>query len=470
MKIYDVVIVGAGPVGLATAIGLYARGIKNILVIDRTRAFRRVGQNIDLLPNGLKALKYIDLNTYEAVKEAGFKQPKSNSNWKKPQGSIVNCQGRQIRSFALEYDDWFQMYGEGRKSIGWNDLQTALRKQLPSDLVIANRRCINLSEESDYVRVDCLCNAEMDNNPYAYWQDSITEEENKATEAIERSVGAKLVIAADGINSTIRQIIYRDTPDATFAKPEYSGFAAITSSGIEVPNYLANNLETTFLRDNSLVTILNNKIPNNYSPKMILFGSGRTFGYILHLQVSRQDLKDKSGRELIELTLKELKAAQFPDNLRELVAKSPEYRIGHRFYYIHRATISDSISLPIAAEAVQRNINEGIDPAWHRGRVVLVGDAAHGMPPFTAQGANQGLEDAAVIANLISNLAAKNNWDDTEAIRKVFLKYDRIRRPTLVKVQQATLKHHFSLSESEKQNLELEIFSRNLEREITALV
>ena len=53
MKIYDVVIVGAGPVGLATAIGLYKRGITNILVIDRTRAFRKVGQGID--PETLKA-------------------------------------------------------------------------------------------------------------------------------------------------------------------------------------------------------------------------------------------------------------------------------------------------------------------------------------------------------------------------------------------------------------------------------
>ncbi len=39
-KIYDVVIVGAGPVGLATAVGLRKRGIDNILVVDQTRAFR----------------------------------------------------------------------------------------------------------------------------------------------------------------------------------------------------------------------------------------------------------------------------------------------------------------------------------------------------------------------------------------------------------------------------------------------
>ncbi|NJM88465.1 MAG: FAD-dependent oxidoreductase, partial [Hydrococcus sp. RU_2_2] len=59
-QVYDVLIVGAGPVGLASAIALYRRGIKNILVIDRASEFRRVGQMVDLLPNGLKSLKYID--------------------------------------------------------------------------------------------------------------------------------------------------------------------------------------------------------------------------------------------------------------------------------------------------------------------------------------------------------------------------------------------------------------------------
>jgi 2-polyprenyl-6-methoxyphenol hydroxylase-like FAD-dependent oxidoreductase len=57
-KVYDVLIVGAGPVGLATAIALRKRGIDNILVIDRARSFRQVGQVVDILPNGLKALRY----------------------------------------------------------------------------------------------------------------------------------------------------------------------------------------------------------------------------------------------------------------------------------------------------------------------------------------------------------------------------------------------------------------------------
>ena len=74
-KIYDVVIVGAGPIGLATAIGLRQRGIENLLVLDRTRAFRQVGQVIDLLPNGLKSLKYLDPQAYQAVKQAGYRPP-----------------------------------------------------------------------------------------------------------------------------------------------------------------------------------------------------------------------------------------------------------------------------------------------------------------------------------------------------------------------------------------------------------
>ena len=65
---YDVAIVGAGPVGLATALGLRQRGIENIIVLDQTRAFRKVGQTIDLLPNGLKALKYTHTQAYENVK------------------------------------------------------------------------------------------------------------------------------------------------------------------------------------------------------------------------------------------------------------------------------------------------------------------------------------------------------------------------------------------------------------------
>ncbi|MDL5156339.1 FAD-dependent monooxygenase [Actinomycetospora termitidis] len=42
-----------------------------------------------------------------------------------------------------------------------------------------------------------------------------------------------------------------------------------------------------------------------------------------------------------------------------------------------------------------------VDGPWHRGRVVLVGDAAHSCPPTLAQGAAMALEDASVLAELV---------------------------------------------------------------------
>ncbi|GAA2597308.1 MULTISPECIES: FAD-dependent oxidoreductase [Streptomyces] len=50
-----------------------------------------------------------------------------------------------------------------------------------------------------------------------------------------------------------------------------------------------------------------------------------------------------------------------------------------------------------------------VEGSWHRGRVVLVGDAAHCCPPTLAQGAAMSLEDAWVLARMLS---ATDTWDD----------------------------------------------------------
>ncbi|WP_328980284.1 FAD-dependent oxidoreductase [Streptomyces canus] len=50
-----------------------------------------------------------------------------------------------------------------------------------------------------------------------------------------------------------------------------------------------------------------------------------------------------------------------------------------------------------------------VEGSWHRGRVVLIGDAAHSCPPTLAQGAAMSLEDALVLAEL---LTGTDDWDD----------------------------------------------------------
>ncbi len=50
-----------------------------------------------------------------------------------------------------------------------------------------------------------------------------------------------------------------------------------------------------------------------------------------------------------------------------------------------------------------------VEGAWHRGRVVLIGDAAHCCPPTLAQGAALSLEDAWVLSRMLTGSDA---WDD----------------------------------------------------------
>ncbi|MDI9891514.1 FAD-dependent monooxygenase [Microbacterium sp. IEGM 1404] len=54
-----------------------------------------------------------------------------------------------------------------------------------------------------------------------------------------------------------------------------------------------------------------------------------------------------------------------------------------------------------------------VEAPWNRGRVVVIGDAAHSCPPTIAQGAAQGLEDAAVLTELLIDRDAVDQalWD-----------------------------------------------------------
>ncbi len=54
-------------------------------------------------------------------------------------------------------------------------------------------------------------------------------------------------------------------------------------------------------------------------------------------------------------------------------------------------------------ELIKNDLHEIVHRPWHRGRVVLVGDAAHGMMPDMGQGAAMALEDVWVLSQLIAS-------------------------------------------------------------------
>ena len=77
---------------------------------------------------------------------------------------------------------------------------------------------------------------------------------------------------------------------------------------------------------------------------------------------------------------------------------------------------------------VTRLLDRAPLPSWVEGRVVLLGDAAHAMLPYHAQGAVQSLEDAWVLARSHRDVRARRRGDATgepSAIEAALLRYQR---------------------------------------------
>jgi 2-polyprenyl-6-methoxyphenol hydroxylase-like FAD-dependent oxidoreductase len=64
-------------------------------------------------------------------------------------------------------------------------------------------------------------------------------------------------------------------------------------------------------------------------------------------------------------------------------------------------------------------------PTWSRGRMVIIGDAAHAPSPSSGQGASMALEDAVVLAQALR---------DREDVKAAFAAYERARRERVEKI------------------------------------
>ncbi|MDQ7805748.1 FAD-dependent monooxygenase [Amycolatopsis sp. A133] len=179
---------------------------------------------------------------------------------------------------------------------------------------------------------------------------------------------ADLVVAADGIHSRIRAALFPHHP-----APAYSGSTAFRG----VAHLPGTGLSTSFGRGTEV--------------GILPLTGGDVYWWISRVAEPGErtvDLKHafKDWHEPIPALLD---------------ATAPEAVLHHDLYYL---------ATPL--------------PTYTRGRIALLGDAAHAMPPFLGQGGCQAIEDAVVLAHAVS----------TQDLSTALEHYDQQRRPRSQKV------------------------------------
>jgi salicylate hydroxylase len=312
-----VAVCGGGIGGLATAIALHKFGL-DVTVYEQTRQFARVGADINLTPNAVRALDGLGIGP--AIRESAAR----------PQFRISRTWDTGAETSRLPMGDSAeQQYGAPQLTMHRGDLMTALENRLPSGVVEMGRRVSGVADG----RIEFTDGS---------------------------GVSADVIVGADGIHSAVRTaLLGREQPT----------FTGVVAFRAVVPTERVGDLPnldsfTKWWGPDSSTQIVT--FPLNQGKDIFVFAT--------------------CGQE--EWTGESWTTPGSVTELREL------YRDFH----------PEARALLDACDDVLKSALYVRDPlaSWTDGRSVLLGDAAHPMMPFMAQGAGMAVEDAVVLSRCLS--------------------------------------------------------------------
>ena len=306
----DIIIIGGGIGGLATAIALRRAGF-GVAVFERVATLQALGAGLTLWPNASKALGQLGLTSPLAT----ISVPSGDSEIRTAQGQTLS---------RIPARELIARFGAPLIAVHRADLQRVLIDALGAENLHLDRRCVGIDEEGAVVT---------------------------ARFADGGVVQGKVLIGADGLHSIVRTHLFGERP------PRYAGYTAWR--GV-----------TTFPPERV--------VPGETQ------GAGQRFGIV------RLD----GGRVYWFAT------ANLPEGGIDPPGQRRE-RLLARFAGWHRP-IADVIAATDEAAILRNDIYDRDPlPRWGRGRLTLLGDAAHPMTPNLGQGACQALEDAIALGKCL---------------------------------------------------------------------
>lgn len=321
MSVHRVAVVGGGIGGLTAALALQDAGFE-VSVHEQAGQLTEAGAGLQVAPNAGKVLHHLGLGSALEASgaEAGVTAMRHGRT-----GRVV----REVDHTALRKRHGIPQYRPHRA-----DLQAMLAEALanrnPTALRLG-RRLTQVTPRSDGVDL--------------HFEDGKTEQ-------------ADLLVAADGIRSTVRDAVF-----PAGGAPRFTGYVAWRG----------------------LVPMT--ELPEALHRAEISFGFGR---FLIHYPMRHRTLMNVAAFVRTDVWtdegwripggVEELREAfaDYHDDVREVVAHVPAPTL-FRWGIFDRAPLD----------------------AWVFGRVALLGDAAHPMLPYMAQGAAMAIEDAMILARAL---------------------------------------------------------------------